>query len=303
MRRTPPVPQQLTGWAYDPLNPKAPLLTEVYVNGKQGGESTADQPRADVNARGQSGDHGFTWTVPTAYRTGDPTWQVYALDQAADTTDNPAVRTLLPELKAATEWTVSGEGLGCLKNYEGVSDKDGIIRPVLYPYDDQDDTWPRQRVTVFKKGTTTIGYGHLINSEREWNARWKKFEDGTTLMTEEEADKLLKEDLQKHMENVQEHVKVPISQAEFNALTLLSFNIGEGKPTNHDKGFAGSSVARFLDGKASTAPDTAYASLEAAWRAWNKDTVDGKKVILPGLERRRRGESPLFFRGHYECTL
>ena len=102
------------------------------------------------------------------------------------------------------------------------------------------------------------------------------------------------------------HVGVPLLQAEFDALVLLSYNLGEGTVTDHDKGFAGSSVARFLDNKAQSRPDKLYASVEEAWHHVTVEqckTVDGKKKCVdvledsPGLLTRRRGETGLFNQG------
>jgi lysozyme len=70
------------------------------------------------------------------------------------------------------------------------------------------------------------------------------------------------------------------NQGEFDAMVSLSWNIGTPS-------FATSSVlSRFLRG------DRAGAA--AAFELWNKATVNGKKVVLRGLVRRRRAERLMF---------
>lgn len=124
----------------------------------------------------------------------------------------------------------------------------------------------KRPVTVFRKGVTRIGYGHLIASDEEWKEIFPNAE--STKVTEEEAERVLQEDLRTHVRNVQEHVKVPISQAEFDALVSLSSDIGA-------RNFANSSVVRFLDANPETKPS--YTTLEAAWMAWDKDIVTAEK--------------------------
>ena len=104
------------------------------------------------------------------------------------------------------------------------------------------------------------------------------------------------------------HVKVPVSQAEFDALSIMVFNLGGPNFINE------SSMLRLLDGKEEPEPN--YDSIEAAWKAWILTTVyynetdeetgervqKSDKIALPGSISRRRGEWTIFFRGHYECT-
>ena len=124
----------------------------------------------------------------------------------------------------------------------------------------------KRPMTVFRKGVPTIGYGHPVASDEEWKEIFPNTE--STKITEEEAERILQEDLRTHVRNVQEHVKVPISQAQFDALVSLSSDIGA-------RNFANSSVVRFLDNNPKTKPS--YATLEAAWKAWDKDIVTAEK--------------------------
>ncbi len=296
------VPQQLTGWAVDPLNPQAalPIEIEIQANGstKVAKPTLTRQASGVTTARGYpDGKQGFTGPIPAALRSTPVTeWAVYALD----TLPNPAVRTQLPELR--DNWTgVSGKGIDFLKNYEGF---------VGYPYDDPDGSRPRKRVTTYPKDEATrkritIDYGHVIKGEKEWQALYKT--RGAINITVQDAEAILRKDLKKHEANVRAHVKVPLSQCEFDALTLLSFNIGKGKIGVHDKGFAGSSVARYLDNDSrGAAPDKAYDSVEEAWQAWHHVTVKQCKMVngkeaceevlvdSEGLLKRRRDETRIF---------
>ena len=282
---------QLKGWAYDPLNPTATLPIDVELNGTQQGALTANQSPSASNTinletiDGVSGNHGFTWTIPSAYRTGDPTWQVYALDQVTDTTENPAIRRLLPELKAATEWTVSDCAVELLKDYEEC---------YAYPYDDDDPSEPRKRLTQWVDGAT-IGCGHLIK-EREWGREWKKFEDGTSTLSEAEQVDLFQKDLDEHTDIIRQHVKIPISQQWFDALALFAYNLGGPK-------FASSTVRKKLQDPPQRGN---HPNLEEALKVWRGKWIkkDGKEeevyVVEEGLIRRRRDEWALLDQG--VCT-
>lgn len=75
-------------------------------------------------------------------------------------------------------------------------------------------------------------------------------------------------------------VGTDLSHEQLGACISLAYNIGTGA-------FAGSSVARHARaGK--------HASAAAAFAAWNKATVNGRRVILPGLVRRRKEEADLY---------
>lgn len=59
------------GWAVDVIQPERPVSVHFYeVGGGVIGSVTADEPRADVNALGYAGDHGFTFRLPDALRDG-----------------------------------------------------------------------------------------------------------------------------------------------------------------------------------------------------------------------------------------
>ena len=126
---------------------------------------------------------------------------------------------------------------------------------------------PALRAYLCPAGVWTIGYGHT-----------KGVREGNTLPSKVAADMLLDEDVAVFARDVEHFIgEAPTSQHEFDALTSLAFNIG---PTN----FASSSPLRLhKQGKKQEAAHS--------FGLWNKATVDGKLVPLPGLTRRRAAET------------
>lgn len=165
-----------------------------------------------------------------------------------------------------TDMALSDTGATWLKEVETLA---------LQPYDDQvgitDDP-----ITEWVKGAT-IGYGHLI-----LESQWDTYKDG---ITEEEADALFLIDAQPFVDAVNEAITVDVKQHEFDAMVIMAFNIGE-------EGFKGSSVAKLVNDPNA---DTPYASLEDAWKAWNKS--QGK--INQGVINRREAEWDMYSQGIY----
>jgi GH24 family phage-related lysozyme (muramidase) len=129
-------------------------------------------------------------------------------------------------------------------------------------------------------GHCTIGYGHLIHlggCSRADAARWGS-------LTQDEALALLWQDAQTYAAGVRASLpRTPLSQAQFDALVSLSYNIGNG-------GFRGSSVRAKL---VRSTPD--YAAVPNLMLRW----VSSSGVELPGLRRRRLNEGRLFSTGSY----
>lgn len=120
-------------------------------------------------------------------------------------------------------------------------------------------------------GVPTIGYGHTGSVQM-----------GTTI-TEAKAEALLKQDLSGHEAAVTSRVNVPLNEDQFSALVSLAFNIGNGA-------FANSTLLRKLnEGK--------YAAAAKQFDVWVKGTINGEKVTLAGLVRRRAAERALFEEG------
>lgn len=90
--------------------------------------------------------------------------------------------------------STSQEGVDLIKFYEGLG---------LEAYKDS-------------VGVTTIGYGHTSTAKRG------------EIITEQEAENLLKKDLETFEEGLTRLVKVPLTQYEYDALISFSFNLGLG---------------------------------------------------------------------------
>lgn len=146
---------------------------------------------------------------------------------------------------------ISRRGIDFIMREEGV---------VLDPYNDP-------------AGYATIGVGHLLHLGAVTPAdriAWRGF-------TLDGALRLLDADLDRFEKTVREAVTARLEQWEFDALTSLSFNIGE-------TGFRESTVVRRLnDGDRTGAAD--------AMRMWDKPAM---------LKPRRERERALFLTGRYE---
>ncbi|MEL6710254.1 MAG: lysozyme [Pseudomonadota bacterium] len=122
-----------------------------------------------------------------------------------------------------------------------------------------------------------MGYGHLI-----CQADWPIYQAG---ITEEAADRLFLDDLKPFIRAINTRVTSRVEQHEFDALVILTFNIGTGN-------FASPSVLKLVNDPNA---HTAYPDLEAAWKAWNKS--QGK--VSNGLIHRRAAEWDIYCRCSY----
>ena len=117
-------------------------------------------------------------------------------------------------------------------------------------------------------GIWTIGYGHIKTAKAGMK------------ITEQQAEDLLRDDLKDAESAVKSPIKVAINDNEFSALVSLAFNIGRGA-------FGKSSALKLLN------KDDRIGAADAI-ELWNKSTVGGKKVVIPGLVARRAAEKGLF---------
>jgi len=137
---------------------------------------------------------------------------------------------------------ISQEGLALIKKFEGC----------------------RLKAYRCSANVLTIGYGHTGGVK----------EDDT--ISQPEADELLKEDIAKFEEYVNDNVIVELKQYQFDALVAWTFNLGPGNLRE-------STMLKKLN-------DADYASVPFEMRRWNK--AGGK--TLDGLIRRRQAEGLLF---------
>lgn len=117
-------------------------------------------------------------------------------------------------------------------------------------------------------GVLTIGYGHTSA------AGWPQVSDGMTI-TAQQADSILATDLAAVEGQVERYIKVPLNQAQFDALVSFTFNLGPGNLSK-------SSLARRLN-----AGDYAISNEFAKW-----NRAGGN--VLNGLTRRRRAEAAMW---------
>ena len=115
-------------------------------------------------------------------------------------------------------------------------------------------------------GVWTIGVGHIAGVKRG------------QVITEEEAEEFLAEDLEDAEAGVDDAVTAALNQNQFNALVSLAFNIGVSA-------FARSTLVRKLN-----AGDNQGAADQ--FLRWNKDNG----ATVPGLTNRRRKERALFLK-------
>lgn len=128
-------------------------------------------------------------------------------------------------------------------------------------------------------GVWTIGWGHT-GSLAEIGIDRNIFEG--LVITREQATQLLKKDLIKYEKAVNDYVKTPLNQAQFDALVDFSFNCGTGALRT-------STLLKRVNYR--DTPD----NITAAFKMWNK----GGGKVLKGLTLRREAEAKLFNTGIY----
>lgn len=101
-------------------------------------------------------------------------------------------------------------------------------------------------------------------------------------ITLQEANKFLFYDTASAVHAVNEYVKKPLRQKQFDALVDFAYNIGTG-------GFHGSTALKLIN------QDPDNPKIRKALAMWNKAHVDGKLVVLDELTKRRKAEADLYF--------
>ncbi len=128
----------------------------------------------------------------------------------------------------------------------------------------------RARAARLDDGRWTIGYGHTQTAR-----------EGAEI-DERDGEALLLYDLIGVAHALNEHVYTPLNQNQFDALASFVFNVGE-------RAFRGSPTLRRLnEGR----------PLEAAlgMELWRKSDLEGERIIVDALVRRRAAEKALFLR-------
>lgn len=138
----------------------------------------------------------------------------------------------------------SQKGLSLIKKFEGFSDKEYIC----------------------PAGKPTIGYGHVILPNEHFSSS----------ITKEEAEILLKKDLQPREKSLNILVKVNINQNQFDALMSLIYNIGV-------ENFKQSTLLKFINNRL-------FDKVPDQFRRWKYIN----KVVSKGLLNRREEEIKLW---------
>lgn len=119
-------------------------------------------------------------------------------------------------------------------------------------------------------GVWTIGWGHTRTARPNM------------VITKEEAEELLRDDLERVALIINQLVRVPLNQNQFDALTSFVFNVGA-------LNFRKSTLLLLLNqGKYEAASNELLKWTKA------KDSKTGQYVELKGLVRRRKKEKELF---------
>jgi lysozyme len=129
------------------------------------------------------------WVIDEVTQDGEPSHYMYYNGGLIHAPNNPRINRV-----QRLEMKTSEEGIRFIKNAEGF----------------------RDRMYLCSARKPTIGYGHVIRENEEFN-------DG---ITREEADKLFVVDLGPREKAVNELVKVSLLQCEFDALVSFVYNLG-----------------------------------------------------------------------------
>lgn len=131
--------------------------------------------------------------------------------------------------------------------------------------------WEELALTAYPDiaGVWTNGYGHTGPDVREGQ-----------VITEVQAEQWLREDLREAETCINARVKVPLTQAQFDALVSFTFNVGCGA-------FASSTLLKRLNAGQ-------YGDVPNQMARWNKAKINGKLQVSAGLVNRRAVEIALW---------
>ncbi|PCK86338.1 lysozyme [Rhizobium sophoriradicis] len=150
---------------------------------------------------------------------------------------------------------------------------------IPFVYDDADPKpglkKTRLRPGMKIRGTATQGYGHT----------GPDVYPGAPDITEAQALAWLRKDLDPCERAVATSVKVDLTDNQFGALVMFTFNAGV-------RAFKSSTLLKKLNAGN-------YAAVPGELAKWNKTTIDGKKVVSNGLVNRRAAEAGLWAKGGY----
>ncbi|GBQ88883.1 lysozyme [Asaia krungthepensis] len=120
----------------------------------------------------------------------------------------------------------------------------------------------------------TIGYGNRFLSDGS------PVTAATKPITQAQALDLLRQTVMAQQVKLRTFVTVPLTDYQEGALLSWQFNVGSNAAR-------ASTLVRLLNQRR-------YVAAAAQFLVWDKATVNGQLVVLPGLQRRRRVESGVF---------
>lgn len=118
-------------------------------------------------------------------------------------------------------------------------------------------------------GVWTIGWGHTKNVHPEM------------VITHEEAEELLREDLQDIAPGIIKYVTITLNNNQYSALLSFVYNVGISA-------FYNSTLLKVINSK----DLNDESAIVEQFMRWDKDSKD---IVLDGLRARRRAESSLYF--------
>lgn len=124
-------------------------------------------------------------------------------------------------------------------------------------------------------GRLTIGYGHVIQPN-----------ESMKFVNKEKAEKILSDDVGKVEDELSKLITIPLKQNQYDAIVSLVFNIGINA-------FYRSTLRKRMNNRE-------WNEIPKEISRWNKISVNGKKVVSPGLKNRREEEVKIFLTGKYE---
>ncbi|HZT14963.1 MAG TPA: lysozyme [Gaiellaceae bacterium] len=155
-----------------------------------------------------------------------------------------------------TRRKVSSAGLHAVEGFEGWRN---------HPYTDN-------------LGNATIGFGHLLHRGPVTPADVDKWRT----ITRAQGQRILTRDMANAVNAVKKLVKVPLTQAQFDALVSFTFNIGSA-------GLADSEALKDLNARH-------YGRVPADMLHWDHDSAGN---VVEGLYNRRKAEGEMFSKGVY----
>ncbi len=164
------------------------------------------------------------------------------LEQRAEVERDSEIDWSTGEIKNQTR-TISQRGLSLIQRYEGFSS------------------------TVYRcpAGRRTIGYGHMLTPGENF-----------TRMSQEEAQNLLRQDVQSAENVIQRYVTVKLTQGQYDALCSFIYNLGEGN-------FRNSTLLRRINA----------GNFDEAANEFSR-WIKANGLVLKGLQTRRAEERNLF---------